>query len=150
MSCLGSRGPAQDHDGRRGPRLYAAHALRCYGTAHERACLDAIEAAFAGWEVVNPAARYRSDAEWLADWPRLVSTLGALVVFADEEGTIGAGCLREVADAIVHGVPLFTLGAERRLCDLVGLDLVAAGERTPAACARPVAGAWADLSAGVP
>lgn len=124
------------------PRVYAAHSKVTYWTEHEAHCLDALGVIFAGWEVFNPAGRYRTDAGWLRAWPRLLSTLDALVLFADETGCVGVGCMREVTDAIFAGVVLYCLDADRRLCELVALDLLPPLDRTRTACARPVAGDW--------
>ena len=92
------------------PRIYAAHPITSYGTDHERAYLDALAALLPGAEIFNPAGRYRTSAGWLRAWPRVARTLSALVVFGNEEGTIGVGCLHEIADAIRLRPPVVDLG----------------------------------------
>jgi len=122
------------------PRVYACHPMTCYGTEHERVCLDALAGLLRGVEIIDPATRYRTNAGWLRAWPRLLSTLSGLVVFADETGTVGAGCLREVADAVAAGLPVAYLDDDHRLCELVALDMIPAAERTRTRAAWPVAG----------
>ncbi len=122
------------------PLVYAAHPLTCYRSAHERACLDAIASAFPGAEVLDPAECFADDDGWLARWPALVPTLSALVLFADEQGHVGAGCLREVADVLVADIPVLLLDRGRQLCELRALRLLPAASRTPARAAVPVGG----------
>lgn len=131
----------------RKPHLYIAHPLTSYGTAHERACLDAIADAFREWQVIDPATRYASTGEWLAGWPKLLPTLNGLVLFADERGTVGAGCLREIADALVLGVPIGYYTPCFGVTELAGFDLLPAAMRSAAACAWPVPGEQVDAQA---
>lgn len=126
------------------PRVYAAHSKVSYWTDHEAACLDALAGHFPGWEIVNPAGRYRTDTGWLRAWPRMLSTLDALALFGDETGCIGVGCMKETTDAIFAGIPLYVLDAGH-LHELAALDLVSAAERTRTACAWPVAGGTAVI-----
>jgi hypothetical protein len=126
------------------PRVYAAHPMTSYGTEHERACLDALAALLCGAEIIDPATRYRTNAGWLRAWPRLLRTLAGLVLFADEDGTVGTGCLREVVDAVAAGLPVAYLDPCLGLCELAGLDLLAPTMRTRAATAWPVAGEQVD------
>ena len=135
---------------RRQPRLYAAHPLTSYGTEHEEVCLAAIRAAFSGWELIDPATRYASTGDWLADWPRLVPALDGLVLFADERGTVGAGCLREVADALILRVPVGCYDPCFGLCELARVDLLPAAMRSAAACAWLVPGEQVDAAAWAP
>ncbi len=121
------------------PRVYCAHPMTSYGTAHEAACLGALADLVPGAELVDPAATFTSSADWLERWPAMLTTLDALALFADEDGTIGAGCLREVADAIVVGVPIVCLDPCFGLCELAGIDFLPL--RSPARTAWPVAGA---------
>lgn len=131
------------------PRVYAAHPMTSYGTEHERVCLDTLAVLLPGVELVNPAFRYRTSAGWLRAWPRLVRTLSGLVVFADEEGTIGAGCLREITDAVLYGLPVLMLDGDR-LHELAGVDLLPAAERSRCRTARVVPGERMDSGVLVP
>jgi hypothetical protein len=74
-------------------------------------------------DVFDPAARYRSEHSWRRAWPRVLVSLAGLVVFAAEDGTIGCGCLRELADAIAYGLPVLALDGES-LYELEGVRLL--------------------------
>lgn len=126
------------------PRVYAAHAMTCYGTEHERASLDTLAGLFPDAEIVDPAGMFASSTEWLDRWPDVLDGLDALVLFADEHGMVGAGCLREVADAIAAGVPVAYLDPCFGLCELAGFDFLPASVRTRAATAWPIAGEQVD------
>ncbi len=131
----------------RRPRVYGAHPMVSYRSEHERTCLDTLAELFTHAEIVNPAERSWTNAGWRRAWPRLLATLSGLVLFADEDGTVGTGCLREVADAIAAGVPVAYLDPDFGLCELAGLDLVPAEMRTRASTAWPIAGEQIDPGA---
>ena len=126
------------------PRVYGAHPVVSYGSEHERVSLDTLAGLFGGVEIIDPAERYRTDAEWLRDWPRVLASLSGLVLFADEHGMVGAGCLREVTDAIAAWVPVGYLDPYFGLCELGGFDFLPAPMRTRASTAWPIAGAQID------
>jgi hypothetical protein len=104
--------------------VYVAHPIEGYGTPYAAACLEALGALLAGRRLIDPATVYASNAEWLRSWPRLVRTLSGFVLFGSEEGTIGAGCIREMADAIALGVPIAGFDLRRGLREIAGLDLI--------------------------
>lgn len=105
-------------------KLYAAHPMTSYGTGHEAHMLAHLVANFPEAEVVNPSARgWVSDAEWLAAWEALLGDLDLLVVFAAPDGTIGAGCLREVADALARCIPVLALDNDGQLRAFGGLSV---------------------------
>ena len=124
----------------RRPKVYAAHPMTCYGTTHERASLDTLARLFPGAEIVDPAGIFASSTEWLDHWPDVLDGLDALVLFADEHGMVGAGCVREVADAIAAGVPVGYLDVYFGVCELGGFDLLPPTMRTRSSTAWPVAG----------
>jgi hypothetical protein len=94
--------------------------------------MEAIATLLPGVVLVDPVVCFASSAEWLRAWPSLVRRLAGLVTFGDADGTIGAGCLREVADAVAFGVPVAAFAPARGLCGLVGVELV--GEPSAARC----------------
>lgn len=63
---------------------------------------------FPGAEIVSPKEYFMSSGQWKYDWPALVPTLDALVLIPDGD-RIGLGCLREVADALYHNIPVWVL-----------------------------------------
>lgn len=115
---------------KKGPRVYFAHPKSAYFTDHEAAYLEVLANELPGWGVINPAGRYSTDAAWLRAWPRLVKSLDAVAVASDEFGTIGTGCLREITDAIAHGLPVLGLDLKRGLVELRGVELVEFEHRT--------------------
>jgi hypothetical protein len=122
----------------RRPLVYVAHPVTCYGTNHERESLARIRRLLPGTRVLNPSARYASQREWLLDWPTLVLTLDAIVVFAADDASIGAGCVKEIGDALAHGIGVWVL-RDNGLHELVSLRLLPVVRRTPSRCAIPVA-----------
>jgi hypothetical protein len=121
------------------PLVYAAHPITSYGTPHERAALRAIRQLLPGARVLDPSVLYVSPSHWLTEWPTLAPTLRLVVLFGDETGSIGAGCLREVADALCLDVAVLVL-KEGELRELRSLRLLPLSRRTRARTAIPVAG----------
>ena len=96
-------------------KVYAAHPVSCYGSEHEARQLAALHRHFPGAGLLDPAAMFSSDEQWLEGWPDVLDGLDLLAVFADEAGYIGAGCLLEVTDAIASGVPVVALDQDGQL-----------------------------------
>ena len=48
--------------------------------------------------VWDPAVLFHSSADWIHQWPTLLPRVRSLVLVPDDDGSIGAGCLREIAD----------------------------------------------------
>jgi hypothetical protein len=116
-------------------RIYVAHPITSYGTAHERWCLDRLAELLPGVCLLNPAEIFANGAEWDRAWPRLLPRLAGLVAFTDAKGNVGAGVLREVADAIAYEIPV--AGFDHRkvdLCEVAGVDLTAELERSAREC----------------
>jgi hypothetical protein len=128
------------------PLVYAAHPVTTYGTDREQDALARIGYFAAPTQVIDPATRYRSTEDWLADWPELLSTLSGLIVFADADGTIGAGCLRELTDAWRLGIPAALLDDNGDLRHVSTLRIVPACHRTALRMAVVVGGRRFDLS----
>jgi hypothetical protein len=128
------------------PLVYVAHPLTTYGTPLEREALDLLGALLPDVALVNPATRYVDSAHWLDDWPDLVAMLFGLVVVPDPDGTIGAGCLRELTDAWRTDVPVALLDGRQQIRRLSGLRLVADDERSAQRLAFVTAGRHLDLA----
>jgi len=122
------------------PRVYAAHPMCCYHTDYAADRLAAVARHFPRWRVLDPSRFHWSNAEWQEQWPALVPTLSALVIFADWTGTVGTGVMRELTDVLYAGLPVYVLDDDLRLCELAGLALLEPRTRRPAAVAYPVAG----------
>ena len=128
------------------PLIYAAHPMTTYGTDLERAALARIGELVPTAKVVDPAVRYRDSAHWLIDWPKLLPTLAALVVFGDVDGTIGTGCLHELVDAWWQGVPVGMLDDQGLVRRVSGLRLLPDVTRDNCHTAFLVPGRQANLS----
>ena len=121
------------------PRVYAAHPMTCYGTLHERRCVAAIRRQLPGVQVLNPAGLFASSDDWRDRWPEVRDDLDGLVIFADERGAVGSGCLVEIVDAHRLIVPVGLLvPGDGCLHRLAGLNFPMLP--TPRDAARPVAG----------
>jgi hypothetical protein len=57
--------------------------------------------------VWDPAVLFSSSADWLDGWPDLLSMVAGLVLVPDDDGSIGAGCLREIADVLGRDRPVW-------------------------------------------
>lgn len=121
------------------PRVYAAHPMDSYGTAHEAGCLAALAQLLPGVDIFDPAGRYRTDDGWLRAWPRVLRTLSGLVVFAGENGTVGTGCFRELTDAIAAYVPVAVLVGDQ-LREIDGFQLLAPPWRSARSAGRLIVG----------
>jgi hypothetical protein len=110
--------------------VYVAHPLAAYGTAHAAACLDIVAGLLPGARLIDPAVTFASAAEWRRAWPRLVRVLGGFVIFGAADGTIGAGCIRELSDAIAVRVPIAGFDLGRGLQEISGFDLIESDSRT--------------------
>jgi hypothetical protein len=52
------------------------------------------------------ATLFESSTDWLNRWPGLLPTVTRLVLVPDDDGSIGAGCLREIADVLGRDLPV--------------------------------------------
>lgn len=114
------------------PRVYAAHPLTSYASPHAATQLAGLARALPAAELVDPESlAWTDDAAWSGAWPGLLATLDALVVFADRDGTVGAGCAQECLDALVAGLPVAAWQPGIGLVELVGVALLPCGLRSP-------------------
>jgi hypothetical protein len=119
--------------------------MTCYGSTWTKDALDRLRAALPECEVVDPeSVGWDTNTGWLAGWPALLAGLDALAVFAADDGTIGAGCLHEIADAIAKGLPVVMLEPDRGLAELAGVSLMPEEERTARRALRLLAGGPLD------
>jgi hypothetical protein len=104
--------------------VYAAHPKACYGTDHAARHIACLAELLPEAEIVDPEVLgWRTEEEWRRSWPKVLGGLSSFVVFAGFDGTIGAGCIRELTDAIVRYLPIagFHDGALRTID---GLELL--------------------------
>jgi hypothetical protein len=118
--------------------------MTAYGTDHQAACLARLAELLPGWELVDPAPRYRDSAGWLRGWPRMLRTLSAVIVVPDQHGLIGAGCLRELADAVWAALPVVAFEPGASLAELIGVELLEPERRSSLQAALLVLGDHID------
>ena len=109
-SSRSSRGPTSSHPSshsRRRPQLYFAAPLDLFSTVLHRRALFIARRQFSGFRIVDPSRLRWNTAEWLVEWPKLLPQLDALSVLPREDGTVGAGCFREIADARASGITVW-------------------------------------------
>ena len=123
----------------RPPQVYVVHPVVSYGTPREASCLRRIAALLPEVELIDPATRYSTDEGWRRAWPRVLRRLSGLVVFAAADGTIGAGCLREIGDAWAARLPVALLH-RRRLHEVGALVVAETPLRSPRRLATVVPG----------
>lgn len=91
--------------------------LATYRTERYERCMALVRRRFAGAVLLEPRDLFHDTAGWLIEWPSIVQSIDAVVFIADTDGSIGYGVFREVREAHVLGVPVYT----KRLDDAIGL-----------------------------
>ena len=118
------------------PRVYVCHPMTCYASDYAEHQIAGITSALAHCEIVDPEdCHWTSNEAWLREWPGILASLAGLVIFADHAGTVGVGCLHEIVDAVMLGVPLAAWEPGAGLVDLVGVELVEPDSRSAARAA---------------
>lgn len=115
------------------PHVYVAHPVVSYGTPEEARALARLAELLPGCELVDPAGMFADGKDWLRRWPKLLANLDGLVLVPAKDGTIGAGCWRELGDAWAARLPVAMLH-RRQLCEAAAVKVatVEAGPRFPA------------------
>lgn len=103
-------------------RLYAARPTSAYGTALDSRQLAVLRRRFPTAELADPAKLWTSNEAWLGEWPEVLTQLDLLALWAGEDGQLGAGVLRELADAVTARLPIVALDPEGRLCHFGGFE----------------------------
>lgn len=119
-----------------------------YGSPYAAACFDALAELLPDDRLLDPSTIFASDAEWRRAWLRLVRVLGGFVMFGAEDGTIGAGCIGELADAMALGVPIAGFDLGRGLQELSGFDLIDTDRRSARRTATLRLGRRMEATAG--
>ncbi len=104
--------------------VYLASPLPTYGTARYDRVANLIRAKYSSEPLVEPRDLYASNEDWRNPWPGTVATIARLVFFANPDKSIGAGVLRELADAQWQGVPIEFASDAGRLADTYALDFL--------------------------
>ncbi len=122
------------------PRIYVAHPMSSYKTAHARRLVERLGKLLPGAEVLDPEKLgWPTSDAWLDAWPDVLSGLAGFVLFAATDETVGLGCVLELTDALAAGVALAGLDASG-LRRMDGFRLLPERSRTARAMARLVLG----------
>ncbi len=90
-------------------RIYVASPISTYQTDRYDAMVCRARCHFPDSDILPARDRFASNADWRRKWPVILLTLDAVVFFDDDDGCIGAGTEREIADAQSAGIPVFFL-----------------------------------------
>ncbi len=142
MSARVGGGPgAKSAPGPARPRIYVAHPMSAYKTAHARRLVATLGKVLPDADVVDPEQLAWATSEaWFDAWPDVLAGLSGVVVFAAADETIGLGCVLELTDALAAGVALAGLDSSG-LRRLEGFRLLPESKRTWRSIARLLLGA---------
>jgi len=122
------RGNDRDHSGTTRKlrtitgRVYVASSLSTYSTPRYARELERIRAFFPHADILPARDLFRSNDDWRRRWPELLTTLQAVVFFADDDGYIGYGVWTELTDALDQNIPVRYLTPEGRLYEISADD----------------------------
>ncbi|MDD5251681.1 MAG: hypothetical protein PHT12_03535 [Patescibacteria group bacterium] len=110
-------------------KIYFGHPINTYDTELERSLVEAIEAAFPDWEVLNPnqpehqeaCQRYRRETGNGMTYflQEMLPPCSAGVFLPFRDGKFGAGVCAEADFLASRGCPIFEVSAEGRVTPLV-------------------------------
>lgn len=89
--------------------VYVASPLSTYETNRYDDLLGRLQQVMPKADLLPARACFSSKADWRRRWPSVLPTLDAVVFFDDEDGCIGAGTEKEIADAYRSGIPVLFL-----------------------------------------
>jgi len=89
-----------------GHRLYVAAPIAVLRRPGWRSQLTAIRRRTKS-PLWDPGSLFGSTTSWLIGWPRIVEKTSGLVLVTDLDQSIGAGCLREIAEVLGRDLPVW-------------------------------------------
>lgn len=105
-------------------RVYVASPLHTFDTPRYGRELARIRERFPHAEILPSRGLFTCNADWKRGWPDLLTTLDALVFFADEDGYVGLSVWTELGDADERGIPIWYLAPHGRLYEFGDSDAV--------------------------
>ncbi len=112
------------------PRIgtYFASPLPTYGTARYDRILALVGATYPNEPVFEPRHLFAGHDDWRAQWPDIVRSIARLVFFANDDGSLGAGVVRELHDARWHNVPIAFASDDGTLVSTYTLEFTSADD----------------------
>lgn len=118
--------PAKDAPSPR--RIYVASPLSTYSTKRYDRMLGHITTSFPEAKLLPARSLYASNRDWLCQWPDVLNSIDAVVVFTDEGGWVGHGVWTELSDAALAGLPVWIIRDDGALFTLDGAQVVTIDE----------------------
>lgn len=103
-------------------RVYVASSLHTFDTPRYNTELARITEHVPHAEIMPARSLFTSHAEWRRGWPNILTTIDALVFFADDDGYVGYGVWTELCDANERGIPIWYLAPHGRLYEFGDSD----------------------------
>jgi hypothetical protein len=105
-------------------RVYVASSLHTFDTPRYNTELARIREHFPHAEIVPARGLFGSNAHWKRRWPDILTTIDALVFFADDDGYVGLGVWTELCHADERGIPIWYQAPHGRLYEFGDSDAV--------------------------
>ncbi len=121
MSAPGRRQSRYANTARSG--IYLASPIPTYATVRYDRMSDLVQSRYPGETVLEARRLFTSSEDWRAQWPGIVARIARLVFFANEDGSLGAGVMRELYDARWHNVPIEFITDDRTFVSTYTLAL---------------------------
>jgi len=112
------------------PRIgtYLASPLPTYGTARYDRILQLICAMYPNEQILEPRLLFASHEDWRARCPGVLGRVARVVFFANDDGSLGAGVVRELHDARWHNVPIAFASDDGALMSTYTLEFTSADD----------------------
>ena len=105
-------------------RVYVASSLHTFDTPRYSTELARITEHFPNADLLPARGQFTSNADWKRGWSDILTTIDALVFFADDDGYVGYGVWAELTDADARGIPIWYLAPYGRLYEFGDSDAV--------------------------
>jgi hypothetical protein len=96
-----------------GRAVYLAAPKKLFGEPAYRKAVERLQRLGAAL-VIGARESFADNSDWLSHFPEILRQVAAVVVLLPWDRVIGAGVLREIADARAAGIPVFFLELRRR------------------------------------
>ncbi len=105
-------------------QVYVASPLHTFSTARYNTELQRIRTHFPHADIMPARGLFTSNADRKRGWPGILTTIDALVFFADDDGYVGLGVWTELCHADERGIPIWYQAPHGRLYEFGDSDAV--------------------------